>query len=102
MNPKEMFSDIAEEILVGVIIGLIVMWIFLIISATYLRKSYDSIAKYTKVDLFKTTGMLYFIGAITVIIIVGLFILLIAIILEIVSYFSLPDELSESAAETIQ
>jgi len=102
MNPKEMFGDIAEEILVGVIIGLIVMWIFLIISATYLRKSYDSIAKYTKVDLFKTTGMLYFIGAITVIIIVGLFILLIAIILEIVSYFSLPDELPESAAETIQ
>ncbi len=92
-NPKDLFEGLAGSVLVGIIIGIIAMWIFWIIAAIYLRKSYDSIAQHTKVDLFKTTGMLYFIGAITTIVLIGFIILLIAIILEIVSYFSLPEEL---------
>ena len=59
----------------------------------YLRKSYNSIAKHTKVHLFRTTGLIYFIGAITLIIAIGIIIILVAKILEIVAYFSLPEKL---------
>ena len=75
------------------LIALIVTWVLLIIGTMYLRKSYESIAKHTKVDLFRTTGTIYFIGAITLIVLIGGLIILIAKILEIVSFFSLPEEL---------
>jgi uncharacterized membrane protein len=77
----------------GCIVALIVAWVFLILGTLYLRKSYNSIAEHTKVDLFKTTGLVYFIGAITLIVIIGIFILIIAKILEIVAFFTLPENL---------
>ena len=75
------------------ILALIVAWILSIIAAIYLRRSYNSIAEHTKVNLFKTTGTAYFIGAITTIVGIGFIILFIARIIEIKAYFSLPDEL---------
>jgi len=77
----------------GCILAFIIAWVLLILGALYLRKSYTSIAEHTKVDLFKTTGLVYFIGAITLIVVIGIFILVIAKILEIVSFFSLPENL---------
>jgi uncharacterized membrane protein len=74
------------------ILALLIGWVFLIISSIYLKKSYYSIAKKTKVNSFRTTGLLYFIGAITLIIAVGIIIILIAKILEIIAYFHLPEK----------
>ena len=79
------------------VLALIVGWILSVLAAIYLRKSYNSIAKHTKVDLFRTTGTVYFIGAITTIVLIGFLILLIARIIEIIAYFSLPDELPTGA-----
>ena len=83
--------------IVLVYIGLIVGWILMIFATIYLRKSYNSIAKHTNVDLFKTTGTVYFIGAITLIVVIGAFILLIGKILEIVAFFSLPEEIPSAS-----
>ena len=74
-------------------IALLIGWAFLIISSWYLKKSYYSIAEHTKVHSFRTTGLVYFIGAITLIIAVGLFIILIAQIIEIIAYLKLPAKL---------
>jgi uncharacterized membrane protein len=92
-------SFIAEfgTIIGGCLVALVVGWILSILAAIYLRRSYNKIAEHTKVDLFKTTGLLYFIGAITTIIIIGLLIIIIAKIIEIIAFFSLPDELSKGA-----
>ena len=91
------FWNIFGTIITGAIIGLVIAWILLVIGAFFLRKSYNNIAEHTKVNLFKTTGTVYFIGAITLIIIVGLLILFVAKILEIVSFFSLPDNLPQTS-----
>jgi uncharacterized membrane protein len=77
----------------GCIVAFIIAWILLILGAIYYRRSYNSIAERTNVHLFKTTGLVYFIGAITLIIIIGVFILIAAKVLEIVSFFSLPENL---------
>ncbi|MBN2600230.1 MAG: DUF996 domain-containing protein [Candidatus Thermoplasmatota archaeon] len=77
-------------------LAFLVAWIMLLIGALYLKKSYDRIAEHTKVDLFKTTGLVNLIGAATLIIVIGAFIILIAKILEIVSYFSLPENLPQT------
>ncbi|RLF44725.1 MAG: hypothetical protein DRN29_07935 [Thermoplasmata archaeon] len=84
-----------KRLLIGIIIALLIFWIFEVISFIYLKKSYESIARYTRVDLFRTTGLLYLIGAATLIILIGFLIIFIAGILEIVAYFSLPDNLPE-------
>jgi len=88
-----------KKILLGIGIALLILWVFEIISFVYLKRSYDSIAKYTKVDLFRTTGLLYLIGAATLIILIGFLIIFVAEILEIVAYFSLPEKLPEKEAE---
>mgnify|MGYP000058811114 CR=1 FL=1 len=84
---------ILKRLVVGIVIALLIFWIFYVIAAVFLKRSYGSIAKYTKVDLFGTTGLLYLVGAATLIIIIGIFIIFIAEILEIIAYFSLPDKL---------
>jgi uncharacterized membrane protein len=95
------FWESFGTIIGGVIVALVIGWILAIFSAIYLRKSYNSIAKHTDVQLFRTAGTVYFIGAITLIILVGFLILLIARIIEIIAYFSLPDKLpSDTTKET--
>jgi len=82
-----------EPYIIWWILAIVVGWVFLIISSLYLKKSYYSIADHTKVKLFRTTGLVYFIGAITLIIGVGLIIIFIAQIMEIIAYFRLPAKL---------
>jgi uncharacterized membrane protein len=89
------FWDFFGDMIVGAIVALFVGWILAIISALYLRKCYNSIAEHTKVSTFRTAGTIYFIGAITLIIAIGFIILLIAKIIEIVAYFSIPDKLPQ-------
>ena len=79
----------------GIIVALVVGWVLLVVGSMYLRKSYNKVAEHTKVDMFKTTGTIYSIGAITLIVLIGIIILFIAKILEIVSFFSLPDNLPQ-------
>jgi uncharacterized membrane protein len=93
------FWNLFGDMIVGAIVALVVGWVLIIISALYLRKCYNSIAEHTKVNTFKTTGTIYFIGAITLIIGIGIIILFVAKIIEIIAYFSIPEKLP-TAKET--
>ena len=93
------FWEYFGTIIMGCIAGLIIGWILLLLGAIFLKRSYDSIANHTKVGLFRTTGLVNLIGAATLIIGIGFLIILIARILEIASFFSLPDKLP-SATKT--
>jgi uncharacterized membrane protein len=78
------------------IVGLVVVWVFYLVSAIFLRRSYDKIGMRLNVNMFHTTGLLYLIGAALTIVIVGFLIILIAEILQIVAFFSIPDQLPPS------
>jgi len=66
-------------------------WVFTIISAIFLKRSYEKIAQRLNVSAFATTGLLYLIGAALTIVLVGFLILLIALIFQVVAYFSIQD-----------
>ncbi len=87
--------DTIQPLFTGVIATLVIFWILMIISIIFLRKSYDKIAEYTKVKWFSTAGLIFLIGAVTLIILIGFIIILIGIIIEIIAYFNLPDKLSD-------
>ncbi len=66
----------------------------LIISAIFLRKSYEKIATHLNVNMFRTAALLYLIGAALVIVFgLGFILLFVAQILLIVAFFSIPDQM---------
>jgi uncharacterized membrane protein len=77
-----------------IILALVLLWVCLLISTFFLKKSYDNIAARLRVDMFHTSGLLFLIGAATVIVLVGFVILFIAAILQIVAFFSIPEQVA--------
>ncbi|ASJ16894.1 hypothetical protein A3L04_07320 [Thermococcus chitonophagus] len=101
LNPKELMPTNILSFIGVVLVGLIILWIAMIIGMYFRKKSYELIAQYTGVDMFKTAGLLYFIGAILLIIGIGALIAIIAAILEIVAFFSLPEEVQKSEVSSV-
>lgn len=81
------------DLLVEAIWIWIISWIFLSITAYFLRKSLNGISEYTNVNLFKTAGLLYLIGGVTTVLLIGYVIWLIAAILQMVAFFSISSAL---------
>ncbi len=75
----------------GFLVILGAFWVFTIISAIFLKRSYEKISQRLNVSAFATAGLLYLIGAALTIVIVGFLILLIALIFQVVAYFSIQD-----------
>jgi len=74
----------------GLIIFLVIAFIFYILEAVYIRRAFDSLANKSGVGLFRTGGLLLLIGAVLTIILVGLFLIFIAWILILVAFFQIP------------
>lgn len=86
--PSGFFAALGFVVLAGVI-----LWVCILISTVFVKRSYDTIATKLRVDMFRTTGLLFLIGAATLIVLVGFVILFIAAILQIVAFFSIPEQL---------
>lgn len=78
-------------LITGIIIGLVVVWIFGAVGSFFLWRSYKTVSAKLPVGLFGTGALIYFIGSILAIILVGFILIFIAQILFIVAFFSLPD-----------
>jgi uncharacterized membrane protein len=79
-------------LIAGIIIFLVVAFIFYLLEAIYIRKAFDSLADKSGVGLFRTGGLLLLIGAVLTIILVGLFLIFIAWILILVAFFQIPTQ----------
>lgn len=78
------------------IIGSLLILAGIIIGFYYLYKALISLAEKTNVKYFKTAGLLYFIGAIGMIVFfLGSIVIFVAWIFHIIAYFSIPQEIPE-------
>ena len=66
-------------------------WVLSIVSAIFLKRAYEKTGQRLNIHAFATAGMLYLIGAVTSIILVGFIILFIALIFQVMAYFSIED-----------
>lgn len=82
--------------------AIIPIWIFLIISAVFLKKSYDAIASKLNVGMFRTAALLYLVGAVLGIVLVGFIIIFIAEILQAVAFFSMPEQAPQPSQPAVQ
>jgi uncharacterized membrane protein len=76
----------------SILVGLAAVWIIMIVSAVYVRRTYGALSSSLKVGAFDTAGSLYLAGAATTIILVGFVLLLVAEIMVVVSFFSIPEK----------
>jgi len=79
-------------LIVGVLVGLVLIWAFFLVSAVFLRRAFTKIATRLNVKMFATAALLYLIGAALTIVAVGLIVIFIADILMVVAFFSMPDD----------
>jgi uncharacterized membrane protein len=86
---------------IGVITGLALLWVFLIASAFFLRRSYNEIAGKFSIRMFSTAALVYLIGAALTIIGVGLLVVFIGEILQAIAFYSLPDVLPGQAERPV-
>ena len=76
----------------GLLAGLFIVWVFLVVSAIFLRRTYATMGQRLGVGSFKTAATLYLVGAILTIVVVGFLVLFIAQVVQAVAYFSIPDQ----------
>ena len=74
------------------IFGLIIMLAAGIVGVYFIFKSLQVLGETTNINLFKTAGLLYLIGIISSIILVGFFVVFAGWILHVIAYFSLRQE----------
>jgi uncharacterized membrane protein len=86
----------------GIIVALIVAFIFYLLTAIFYKKSFDILAEQTGEKIFGTAGLLLLIGAVLTIIIIGLLIMFIAWIVLTVAFFSIktPEKFQVAAPAT--
>ncbi|MCM8819823.1 MAG: DUF996 domain-containing protein, partial [Candidatus Omnitrophica bacterium] len=90
---KTIYSRIAAGLFFGILLIVFFIWIFLIISSNFYKKSYKLVGDYFKVDLFELSGKFLFWGACLTIVIVGLALTFISYIMLAIAFFSLPDNI---------
>ncbi len=80
-------------LITSIMIGAVIAWVFFLVGSIFLKRSYDTVGARLNVGMFHTTGLLYLIGAALTIIFIGLIIVFIAEILQIVAFFSIPEQM---------
>ncbi len=81
--------DIIEPHIAVIIGSLVALFVFVVVSAIFLRKSLTTLSTKTGVNMFGTAGLLMLIGAVLTIILIGFIIIWVALILLTVAFFSI-------------
>ncbi|HYB75733.1 MAG TPA: DUF996 domain-containing protein [Nitrososphaerales archaeon] len=94
------WSDAGFWSVIGVVIlGLTVVWACFLASSVFVYRSYGALGKKVGVGLFGTASLLFLIGAVTTIILVGFVLLFVAQILFIIAFFSINAEMPLSPSK---
>jgi len=89
-------------IIASVIGGLVVVWILAVVSSFFLWRSFKQVSLKVNIGYFRTGGLIYFIGSILTIVLVGFILDFVAEILFVVAFFSLPEDVPAVTAPGVQ
>ena len=101
---RDLSNHVASHPRLGVIIlivlGLLVVWLLYLVSAFFLRRSFNKVALRLNAGLFRTAGLVFLIGAALTIILVGFLILFIAEIMFAIAFFTMPEQVASGTLPT--
>ena len=90
------FTDMSNfsaiwTLLGAVVVGLLILFVFVIISMYFFRKSMNQLSEKSGIGLFGTAGLLMLIGAVLTIIAIGVVLIWIGLILATVAFFRMKE-----------
>ncbi|GBC68954.1 hypothetical protein HRbin01_00644 [archaeon HR01] len=86
----ELFRGRIPLFIITLLIGLLAVWVFLIVSTIFFRRGLNAIGERMGAGYFKTAGLLYLIGAVLVVVVVGFIIIFVASIILTIAFFTMP------------
>jgi uncharacterized membrane protein len=90
--------DAVLPFLAGIFVALIILWVFAIISAFFVRRSLGSLSVKSGVGLFSTAGLLILIGAVLIIAFgIGLILIWISALILAIAFFTIKPKETQSA-----
>jgi len=93
--------NVIGDFIAYVLLALVVLFVFVIITAILLRKSLGLLSAKTGVGLFGTTGLLILIGAVLTIIAVGLILIWVAMLILAIAFFSIKPQQAQATAQAV-
>ena len=89
-NPSNISLDSIVPFIVGIFIVLIILWVFAIIAAFFIRRSFGTLSEKSSIGLFSTAGLLILIGAVLIVLFgIGLILIWISALLLAIAFFQL-------------
>jgi len=79
--------------------NLVLLWILLLIGAVFMRKSFKLIEMVSEVPMFRYVHLVFLIGAVLFIALVGLLLLPVAFALQVVAFYEIPETLKQIQEE---
>ena len=73
----------------GTVAAVVILFVFYLLAAIYIKKSLNTLAQKTGEGMFNTAGTLFLVGAILTIVLVGLILVFVAWLLATVAFFSM-------------
>jgi uncharacterized membrane protein len=97
-NTSNITWSAVQPLLEGLLLALVVLWIFIIIAAFFARRSLKTLSAKTSVGLFSTAATLLFIGAFLTIVLIGFLLIWIAILLVAIAFFQIKPQPEQPVA----
>jgi len=89
-NPSNISLENVVPFIAGIFIVFIILWVFSILAAFFVRRSLGTLAIKSDVGLFSTAGLLMLIGAVMIIVFgIGLILIWVSILLIAIAFFRL-------------
>jgi uncharacterized membrane protein len=86
------------SLLGGVLAAFVILWIFIIVWAIFVRRSLKMLAIKSSVGLFSTAALLLIIGAALTIVVIGLLIMWIGVLLMVIAFFQIKPQAEQPPA----
>ncbi len=83
------FTGIFVDFALYIILDLVVLFVFVVLTAVFLRKSLGSLSAKSGVGLFGTAGLIILIGAVLTIILIGFILIWVALLLLAIAFFQI-------------
>jgi uncharacterized membrane protein len=89
-NPSNLSMDSIAPFLAGIFAVLIILWVFAIVAAFFIRRSLGTLSAKSGVGLFSTAGLLLLIGAVLIVLLgIGLILIWISALLLAIAFFQI-------------
>jgi len=96
-NPSNISLENIAPFIAGIFIVFIILWVFSILAAFFVRRSLGTLAIKSYVGLFSTAGLLMLIGAVMIIVFgIGLILIWVSLLLVAIAFFRLRTQMTQT------